>query len=135
MENTVEEKYYLHSDKAKKLIEQLIVRNVLTEQSECKKCVDGTINNPKEKEIANCIKARYNCGVSNQQSTGNMVVEKIRIKQATKKGFIDMNNGVVVDMSYPGSKSRRGRVQEDGNVSPTLTCSGDAIIRVEKCKR
>ena len=32
LENTVEEKYYLHSDKAKKLIEQLIVRNVLTEQ-------------------------------------------------------------------------------------------------------
>ena len=33
LENKVEEKYYLHSDKAKKLIEQLIVRNVLTEQS------------------------------------------------------------------------------------------------------
>lgn len=93
LENTVEEKYYLHSDKAKKLIEQLIVRNVLTEQSEGKKCVDGTINNPKEKKVANCIPARYDCGVSNQRSTGNMVVEKIRIKQATKKGFIDMNNG------------------------------------------
>ena len=47
----------MHSDKAKKLIEQLIVRNVLTEQSEGKKCVDGTINNPREKEIENCIKA------------------------------------------------------------------------------
>ena len=37
LENTVEEKYYLHSEKAKKLIEQLIVRTVLTEQSEGKK--------------------------------------------------------------------------------------------------
>ena len=93
MENTVEEKYYLHSDKAKKLIEQLKVRNALTEQSEGKICVDGTINNPRKKEIANCITARYDCGVSNQRSTGNMVVEKIRIKQPTKKGYIECENG------------------------------------------
>ena len=38
-------------------------------------------------------------------------------------------------MYYPGSKLRRGRAQEDVNVSPTLTCSGDAIMRVEKCKK
>ena len=86
---------------------------MLTEQSECKKCVDGTINNPKEKEIANCITARYDCGVSNQQSTGNMVVEKIRIKQATKKGYIECENGGVFDSSYPAS-DKRGRVQYGG---------------------
>ena len=104
----------MHSDKAKKLIEHLIVRNVLTEQSEGKKCVDGTINNPKEKEIANCIKARYDCGVSNQRSTGNMVVEKIRIKKATKKGYIECENSGVFDSSYPASDKRRGRVQHGG---------------------
>ena len=135
LENTVEEKYYLHSDKAKKLIEQLIVRSVLTEQSEGKKCVDGTINNPREKEIANCIKARYDCGVSNQQSTGNMVVEKIRIKQATKKGYIECENGGVFDSSYPASDKRRGRVQYGGLVTPTITTSGNCIMRIEKCKR
>lgn len=132
LENTVEEKYYLHSDKAKKLIEQLIVRNVLTEQSEGKKCVDGTINNPREKEIANCITARDDCGVSNQQSTGNMVVEKIRIKQATKKGYIECENGGVFDSSYPTSDKRRGRVQHGGLVTPTITTSGDHIMRIEK---
>lgn len=135
LENTVEEKYYLHSDKAKKLIDQLIVRSVLTEQSEGKKCVDGTINNPREKEIANCITARYNCGVSNQQSTGNMVVEKIRIKQATKKGYIECENGGVFDSSYPESDKRRGRVQYGGLVTPTITTSGNCIMRIEKCKR
>ncbi len=131
LENTVEEKYYLHSDKAKKLIEQLIVRNVLTE-STSKMCVDGTINNPREKEIANCIPARYDCGVSNQQSTGNMVVEKIRIKQATKKGYIECENGGVFDSSYPTSDKRRGRVQHGGLVTPTITTSGDHIMRIEK---
>ena len=88
LEDTVEEKYYLHSDKAKKLIEQLIARNVLTE-STSKICVDGTINNPREKEIANCILARYDCGVSNLKSTGNMVVENVdntlEIKALTDK--------------------------------------------------
>ena len=135
LENTVEEKYYLHSDKAKKLIEQLIVRNVLTEQSEGKKCVDGTINNPRKKEIANCIIARYDCGVSNQQSTGNMVVEKIRIKNATKKGYIECENGGVFDSSYPTSDKRRGRVQHGGLVTPTITTSGDCIVRVEKMQK
>lgn len=46
-----------------------------------------------------------------------------------------MDNGGVVDMSYSNSKLRRGRVQEGGHVSPTLTCSGDAIMRVEKCRK
>ena len=35
---------------------------------------------------------------------------KIRIKQATKDGYIDCCNGGVVDLSYPSSDTRRGRV-------------------------
>lgn len=135
LENTVEEKYYLHSEKAKKLIEQLIVRNVLTEQSTDKKCVDGTINNPNEKEIANCITARYDCGVSNQQSIGNMVVEKIKIRQATKKGYIECEDGGVFDCSYPTSEKRRGRVQHGGWIAPTITTNEDCIVRIEKCRK
>lgn len=43
-----------------------------------------------------------------------MVVEKIRIKQATKKGYIECENGGVFDSSYPTSDKRRGRVQHGG---------------------
>ncbi len=55
----------------------------------------------------------------------------IWIKQATKDGYIKMKSGGVCDVSYPTSKLRRGRVQEGGNVSPTLTCESGAIVRIE----
>lgn len=55
----------------------------------------------------------------------------IYIKQATKQGYIACKNGGVFDCSYPTSKLRRGRVQEGGNVSPTLTCSSGAIVKID----
>jgi len=169
--------------------------------------VDGTINEPKEKDISNCIKARYDCGVSNQRSDGTMVVEQradeglrtfndgcvgtirtiesggdkrviepvivasrgrnpnnpsdrtagtqleqrlepnldgcsntlttvqkdnmVLIKQATDKGYIECENGGVADLSYPTSKTRRGRVQENGTVSPTITATETGVCKIE----
>lgn len=50
----------------------------------------------------------------------------ILIKQATRTGggYIEMKNGGVCDLSYPKSEYRRGRVQEGGEISPTITCKG-----------
>ena len=39
-------------------------------------CVDGTINSPKIKNISNCIKARYDSGISNQKSEGGLAIEQ-----------------------------------------------------------
>lgn len=50
--------------------------------------------------------------------------EPLRIPQATKQGYVEVQPGGLFDMSYPESKSRRGRVQEGGTVSPTLMESG-----------
>jgi len=36
---------------------------------------------------------------------------QVGIRQATKKGYIEMRVGGVADFSYPTSKLRRGRVQ------------------------
>ena len=55
----------------------------------------------------------------------------IYIRQATKQGYIACKNGGVFDCSYPTSKLRRGRVQEGGNVSPTLTCESGGIVRIK----
>jgi len=60
-----------------------------------------------------------------------MAEKYLWIKQATKDGWIKMKSGGVCDVSYPTSKLRRGRVQEGGSVSPTLTCSSGAIVRIE----
>lgn len=57
---------------------------------------------------------------------------KIRIKQATKQGWIEMENNTIADLSYPDSKLRRGRVQGGGNICPTLTCSDGAIYRIKR---
>ena len=35
----------------------------------------------------------------------------IKIKNATKKGYIEAHNGDGIDLAYPNSKTRRGRVQ------------------------
>lgn len=61
-------------------------------------------------------------GVANTLSTahgsGNGY---ILVKQATKEGTIKCDIGGVVDLNYPDSQTRRGRVQGNGQISPTLT--------------
>ena len=47
----------------------------------------------------------------------NMVL----IRQATKEGVIPCELGGVADLSYPDSQTRRGRVQGNGKICPTLT--------------
>ena len=50
--------------------------------------------------------------------------ETLKIKQATKQGYIECKVGGCFDSSYPTSKLRRGRVQEGGDVTPTITAGG-----------
>jgi DNA (cytosine-5)-methyltransferase 1 len=58
----------------------------------------------------------------------------INVCQATNSGYIFCPAGGVFDMSYPKSKLRRGRVQENGNICPTLTCAPDNLIIVDSIK-
>lgn len=56
----------------------------------------------------------------------------IRVKQATKQGYILCENGGVADLSYPNSKLRRGRVQRGGQVCPTLTAGNCNIYKIDR---
>ena len=56
---------------------------------------------------------------------------KIAIRQATKKGYIECEIGGVADLSYQDSKTRRGRVQDGGNICPTLTATETGVCRIE----
>lgn len=60
------------------------------------------------------------------------VVETVKIKQATKQGYIECEIGGVVDFSYPDSETRRGRVQDNGKTCPTLTAESQDICRIEQ---
>ena len=80
LEDNVDEKYYINNEKADKLIKQLIDNGTLPQhnldrQTDRQTCVDGTINKPQQREVANCIKARYDCGISSLRSCGNLVVK------------------------------------------------------------
>lgn len=49
----------------------------------------------------------------------------MKIKNATKKGYIEVNRGGCFDLSFPDSNTRRGRVLENGKITPTLDTSCD----------
>lgn len=53
----------------------------------------------------------------------NNIVEtkKIKIRQATKDGFVECEIGGVCDLNYVSSDTRRDRVQDGGRICPTLT--------------
>ena len=57
--------------------------------------------------------------------------KQILIPQATKKGYIEMDLPGICDLSYPNSKTRRGRVQEGGKVPPTLTAANQDICYID----
>lgn len=70
-------------------------------------------------------------GLSPTLTTNKGEGNKVAIKQATKEGYIECEVGGVADLSYPDSKTRRGRVQNNGNVSPTITATETGICRIE----
>jgi len=72
LEDEVDEKYYINSEKAQKLIQQLMESGQLKDN---RQYADGTINEPKTKDISNCLTARQDRGISNQRSEGGVVVE------------------------------------------------------------
>lgn len=56
----------------------------------------------------------------------------VKVKQNTKSGYAECELGGVVDLSYPSSKTRRGRVQGGGGwISPTITTTS-ALYRIEE---
>ena len=80
LEDEVDEKYYINNEKAQQLIDKLISEGTIpqsrAEQSRAEQtCIDLTINRPGEIDVANCIKARYDAGISNFRQDGSGVVE------------------------------------------------------------
>lgn len=69
LEDKVDEKYYLSNDRVKQLI-KIIKDDDIKEKS----LYDGSVKNPKSKNIANCLTGRDR-GIVNFQSSGNVVVE------------------------------------------------------------
>lgn len=74
-------------------------------------------------------------GLSPTLTTNKGEGSKVAIRQATKQGYIECEIGGVADLSYPDSKTRRGRVQDNGNTCPTITATETGICRIEPKER
>ena len=151
LEDDVDEKFYMN--KPFKLVDKGRIKAEFTEINfEQTKRIHGTDGYfqalaAQDRGINNIlVKAELTCYNNNQVNRilgdegicstldtmqGGHREPKVLIPQATKKGYIEMSLGGVCDLTYPNSKTRRGRVQEDGNICPTLTASNQEIVRIE----
>lgn len=59
------------------------------------------------------------------------MIQSVTIRQATKAGIAIWKVGGVADLSFPTSKTRRGRVQGDGDICPTLMANNQDIFKLE----
>lgn len=95
-------------------------------------------DNPSDRALGSLTEQRLevnmqgisNCLTSAQKD--NLLLENVKIRQATKDGSIECETGGCFDASYPNNKTRRGRVQDKGNTCPTLTAQNQEVVRIEK---
>lgn len=123
LEDEVDEKYYL-SDKMIKYISATGTANF--------KNPDSKIN----LDIARPLTTDQNkrAGTTNYLSDelpDNYNLTSLRIKNATKQGYLEANDGDSVNIAYPESETRRGRVGKE--VSQTLQCN-DSMGVVENLR-
>lgn len=71
LDGKVGEEYYIKNEKADRLLKELKDKGVLKGLEA--KVVDLCLDNPGERETANCVKARYDAGISNLRSDGTGV--------------------------------------------------------------
>ena len=123
------------------------IRNTITSVQKDSLVAEPQILTPKRTDFGKQVRKQYEAGeldmsrhdmteleprkdgISNTLTSvqkDNLVAEPLQIKQATKQGYIEIPPGSVFDASYPDSQTRRGRVQDGGQTSPTLMASGEA---------
>lgn len=146
LDNVVDDKFYLNDDQVKRIKTSTYNQNKTRIQNDncCQtlcardfkdpKCVQvgqlyGT-EREKNPQAGRVYDPNYISPTMDTCSGGNRM-PKVAIPQATKKGFIECEVGGVADLSYPDSKTRRGRVQDSGNTSPTITATETGICKIE----
>ena len=146
LDNVVDDKFYLNDDQVKRIKTSTYNQNKTRIQNDncCQtlcardfkdpKCVQvgqlyGT-EREKNPQAGRVYDPNYISPTMDTCSGGNRM-PKVAIPQVTKKGFIECEVGGVADLSYPDSKTRRGRVQDSGNTSPTITATETGICKIE----
>lgn len=122
--------------------------NCLTSVQKDNLVMEPQILTPKRTEYGKQIRKSYENGEI-QESRHNMTeleprqdgvantlttVKKddmVLVKQATKQGYTECKLGGVIDISFPDSATRRGRVQNQGEICPTLMSQNQELCKIE----
>lgn len=146
LEEEVDSKYYLSEEMVNKIRtsnftqERLRIQEkdycdaLLARDYKDPKCVEvrrkyGIFDTEKTKHQAGSIYDKNGIAPTIDTMQGGWRQPCIEVKEATKKGYQDAYNGDSINLAYPESKTRRGRV---GNqVSQTLTTSDNMGVVVD----
>lgn len=152
LEENVDEKFYISEDKVQRFLTNLNNEDALLYDA-CQVKREGKSREYHEPKIVQlgdklsdglekldipnysyCIDANYYKGTTIDYYLNKhkrQLISTVKIPQATKKGYIECELGGVADLSYPESKTRRGRVQENGQIRPTITATETGVCRIE----
>ena len=128
LESEVDEKYYISNERVNKLI------NKATSSEYCNKKASFV---PSENKSCYALGSQEFVRTGFQEDCLTLSARDYKdpkcvvIKQATKQGYIECNIPGVADLSFPDSKTRRGGVQENGEICPTLTAGTQDLCYID----
>lgn len=130
LEENVDEKYYLSKEVQDrfKLTDETFTKNIIgTTKPEFRTIGQRDLVYQKDSVMGALVATDY----KQPKQILDSDIKTVAIAQATKKGYIECEVGGVADLSYPNSKTRRGRVQENGQICPTITATETGVCRIE----
>ena len=133
----MEQRLELKKDGCTNTITTVQKDNYVLEKNECKML--GMLGDEGFEKVRRVDSTEALCPTVSTKEDRIKIADEIEIKQATKEGSIKCKVGGCYDASYPDSKTRRGRVQEGGDITPTITAQGgeninyiETIYRIRK---
>lgn len=124
LEKEVDDKYYIDNERSRNLINQIVTKNCIIKSTP----VDGTIFDPKVKDICNCISARYDAGIQNQKSIGCMVIEPSKINRLGNLYGENMGTSMGGNVYSPEGIIPTLTTSQGGNRQPLIAESNPIVI-------
>ena len=124
LEDSVDEKYYLAPDKTDRLVMQLENRNKADEQESDIQVIGNVGNTGYGAEDVLGIDGISKTLLSRDYKGPKQILEGLPIKEATRQGYDIATEGDSVNLQYPDSTTRRGRVGK--GLANTLQATSDS---------
>lgn len=144
LEDEVDEKYYLNNEQIEKIRHSNFIQEkkriqekeysdtIFARDWKDPKCVrvGGIFDTEKSKHQEGSVYDKKGLAPTLDSMQGGWRQPCIEIKNATKKGYIEAVEGDSVNLSYPTSNTRRGRVGK--GLSQTLQCNDAMGVVIKK---